>query len=496
MLRTSSDGQSSLFAYTSFLSGFIVVSFLSAPALAQQKQADEAATNQASGQEDKPEAPDKVDVSPIALDEEIALRLSSILDSTKYFDSAAVAVENGVVFLTGTAIEPDYKTWAGDLARNTQDVAAVVNRMTVAEKSIWDFSSAFGELRKFQASTVQAIPLIIFGMLVLLLTWFFAKLASGIATRLLVGSVPNKLLRWVISRAIMLPILIFGIYLVLRISGLTQLALTVLGGTGLIGLVIGIAFQDIAENFLASILISIQKPFRVGDLIQVTGHEGIVRRVTTRGTTLMSLDGNLIQIPNSQVYKSLIINFTASPTRRVSFDVGIGYDDSIAQAQQVILDRIKEHPSALAEPPAKVLIDSLAAATVNLRVLFWIDGEKNDWLSVRSSVMRVTKQALQKNGISLPDEAREVIFPNGVPVIMSRKGVANDGSDADDRSSIAQPRHATRHPQQKPLTNQDLPDEPVVSEAEGDMKSEVAELQRQAENSWLPGATAESLVSE
>ncbi|QDV23234.1 mechanosensitive ion channel family protein [Aureliella helgolandensis] len=482
------------------LVGFLTlvwVAFISSSILfAQEKTAGEVAASPPLGQEESPEAPSKVDVKPIARDDEIALRLTSILDSTQYFGSPAVAVENGVVFLSGVAAKPDYKTWAGDLARNTQDVAAVVNRMTVAEKSIWDFSAAFGELRNFQTSAVQAIPLLIFGLVVLLLAWLIAKLTSLAAGSLLVGSVPNKLLRWVISKAIMLPILIFGIYLVLRISGLTQLALTVLGGTGLIGLVIGIAFQDIAENFLASILISIQKPFRIGDQIEVAGHEGIVRRVTTRGTTLMSLDGNLIQIPNSQVYKSLIVNFTANPTRRVSFDVGVGYDDSASKAQQTILDKIKQHPSILEEPPAKVLIDSLAAATVNLRVLFWIDGEKNDWLSVRSSVMRLVKQSLQLEGISLPDEAREVIFPKGVPVLMSPNGIASSGTEPENPSSTHSTTESSHPFNPKPLPPRDQPDEPVVSEAEGDMKSEVADLQRQADNSWLPGAEVESLVSE
>ena len=100
--------------------------------------------------------------------------------------------------------------------------------------------------------------------------------------------------------------------------------------------------------------------------------------MTTRGTTLMSLDGNLVQIPNSQVYKSTIINFTANPTRRISFDVGIGYDDSTSEAQQVIFDNGQGACRDAVRPSAKVLIERLGASTVNLRVLFWIDGTEHD----------------------------------------------------------------------------------------------------------------------
>lgn len=438
-----------------------------------------------------PAAPEKVDVKPVARDEEIESRLNEILLATQRFDSATAEVDEGVVFLSGVAKEEKFKDWATDLASNTQDVVAVVNRMTVQEKSIWDFSDAFAELRKFRNGAIQAIPIIIFGIVILIVTWFLARIAGLIGNRVLGHRIPNSLLRWVATRAIMLPILIFGVYLILRVSGLTQLALTVLGGTGLIGLIIGIAFQDIAENFLASILISVQKPFRVGDLIQVEGHEGVVQRVTTRGTTLLTFEGNHVQIPNSKIYKSTIENYTANPHRRVTFDIGIGYDDSASNAQAIVLKKLKEHSTTLDDPLPRVLIDSLGASTVNLRAFFWIDGTKNDWLSVRSSCMRIAKQALLHAGISLPDEAREVIFPNGVPVTMKNDQQASNSPNrvqaehgqSTSESDLIAPKHQQA-------------DEEDRSEAEGNMASDMENLKKQASQSWLPGEGEEVLVGE
>ena len=446
--------------------------------------------------ETKPTAPEKVEITPEASDVEIKQRLNSILLASKRFESPIVKVEDGVVFLEGIAKEEEFKSWATDLASKTQDVAAVVNRMTLPEQSIWDFSAAWDELRKFQANTVQAIPLIIFGIIVLLLTWVLARAARRFARHFFKKSIPNELLRWVASQAVMLPILIFGVYLVLRISGLTQLALTVLGGTGLIGLVIGIAFQDIAENFLASILISVQSPFRRGDLIQIGEHEGIVQRVSTRGTTLMTPDGNLVQIPNSQIYKSTILNFTANPDRRISFDLGIGYDDPVSEAQTIVLQKVKEHVATLNDPPPKVLIENLGASTVNLRVFFWVDGSKTESLSVRSSVMRIAKQALQKRGISMPDEAREVIFPNGVPVEMQNPSAqSNESSQADaTASTVPNDQSELRKSPAADVTSQ--PEEMAESEAEGHMRSETDDLERQAKRSWLPGEGSEILIGD
>lgn len=458
-------------------------------------------------EESKPAAPEKVEVTPEASDDQIAQRLDSILKASKRFESPSVKVEDGVVFLEGVARESEFKTWATELASSTQDVAAVVNRMTLPEKSIWDFSAAWAELYDMRANTIQAIPLIIFGIIILVFTWLLARAARRFARKIFKQSIPNDLLRWVASQAVMLPILIFGVYLVLRICGLTQLALTVLGGTGLIGLVIGIAFQDIAENFLASILISVQSPFRRGDFIKIEEHEGIVQRVSTRGTTLMTPDGNLVQIPNSQIYKSTILNFTANPDRRISFDLGIGYDDPVSEAQNIVLNKVKEHVATLEDPAPKVLIEGLGASTVNLRIFFWVDGGKSDWASVRSSVMRIAKQALQQQGISMPDEAREVIFPNGVPVNMQNSPHRNDESQDTQRDNLTSgsstfvDNNATvsGDTNQKESAKSDVashPEEMAESEAEGNMRSETQDLERQAEKSWLPGEGSEILIGE
>ena len=114
-----------------------------------------------------------------------------------------------------------------------------------------------------------------------------------------------------------------GTSIVLRVSGLTKLALTIVGGTGLVGLAVGIAFRDITENFLASIFLSIQRPFETGDLVEIVGVTGYVQQLNIRTTVLLTLDGNLVQLPNAAVYTSTVKNFKATPNRRENFVVGI-----------------------------------------------------------------------------------------------------------------------------------------------------------------------------
>jgi len=259
-----------------------------------------------------------------------------------------------------------------------------------------------------------------------------------------------------------------GVYLVLRIAGLTQLALTLVGGTGVIGLVLGIAFRDITENFLASLVLSLQQPFREGDLVEVASVTGYVERLTSRTTVLMTLDGNQVQVPNSTVFKSTIRNFTSNPSRREDFIVGIGYDDSIPVAQEVALKVLAEHPAVLNEPEPLVLVDDLGSSTVNLRVYFWLDGGRHSWLKVKSSVIRLVKRAFQDSGISLPDEARELIFPHGVPVHMMEIEGAAEPAAPTLAKSTAEP-------------------DTVATKGEAGLVSEAGEIKEQASRSWTPG---------
>lgn len=362
----------------------------------------------------------KVDVRPAAGDDDIRSRLLQVLEATEWFTVPTVRVEEGVVFLGGTAPSENLRKWAGDLARNTEGVVAVANRIEVREPSPWDFSRASEGLRALWRDVQRALPMLLFGAAVLSVFLGASVVAARLSRGLLANRIKPRLLRKVIARGIGLLVFLLGFYVLLRILGLTQLALTVLGGTGLIGLVVGIAFRDITENFLASIFLSMQRPFHTGDLIEVAEITGYVQQLNMRTTIVMTLDGILVQIPNASVYKSNIRNFTTNCNRREVFDVGIGYGDAIGDAQEIAMSVLLAHPAVLKDPEPWVLVSDLRASTVNLRVYFWLDGSRHSWAKVRSSVIRLVKRALQERGISMPDKAREIIFPAGVHVTIDK----------------------------------------------------------------------------
>lgn len=443
------------------------------PAIAQPDPAAET-TDPATSDETVSEAPEKVDVEPVAADEQISDRLERILEATEWFRGASVEVDEGVVFLSGTTETDDRKAWAGKLAGKTESVVAVVNRIRVSEPDWLDFQPAMVRLRSLARSALQAVPTTAVAIGLLILAWYTSKLASYVARRLGEKRVSNSLLRGVLTKAAALPVLLLGIYLALQVSGLTRLAATVLGGTGLLGIVLGIAFRDIAENFLASLLISIQRPFRAGDLITIEDHHGFVQAVTTRGTQLMTLDGNHVQIPNSVVYKSIVENASANPNVRQSFVVGIDYEDSAAEAQAAILETLRDHKAVLEDPEPLVLVNELATSTVDLQAFFWVDGSKTSVLKAYSAILRLVKRRLQTDGFSLPDSARELIFPQGVPVELDPSAEATSEAPAPSDSTQSSRSKADATTRESAEEN---------TEAEGSLESDQAVIERQAAKS-------------
>nr|MBS0020273.1 mechanosensitive ion channel [Gammaproteobacteria bacterium] len=250
--------------------------------------ADEPQKQGGSGTHDLSPAPAKMDVKPLARDEEIRQRLQSVLDATDWFSDPQVRVEEGVVWLNGRTDSDELKKWAGDLARNTQDVVAVANRMEVSEPSVWDFRPAWSGMLVLWRDSIRALPFFVFGLLILALSLVVGMSATRAARAFLGPRIQARLLRNALARGIGVLVFLFGVYIVLRVSGLTQLALTVVGGTGLIGLAVGIAFRDITENFLASIFLSLQQPFETGDLIEVASVTGYVQQLNVRTTILMT----------------------------------------------------------------------------------------------------------------------------------------------------------------------------------------------------------------
>ena len=411
-------------------------------------------------------APERVVVAPVAEDSQIKERLVRILTATEWFENPDVIVNDGVVFLSGSTTTADHKRWAGDLARNTQDVTAVVNRIEVLDPDIWDYQPAYTGVQELWRNIMSAIPFMIFSIVVLVIFWGISLLVAKGARAYFTNRQMNDLLQDIAARGVAIAVFLIGIYIVFHVADLTNIALTILGGTGLLGIVLGIAFRDITENFLASIFLSVQNPFHAGDLVEINENKGIVQRLTIRATLLMTLDGNHLQIPNSTVYKSNILNFTSNPNQQISFIIGIGYESSVTSAQDIASHLFKEHPAVLREPEPWILVDNLDSSTIKLKFYFWVDGSKHNVLKVKSSILRQIKTAYLSEGISIPADVNTIVNLDGITVQHNKEITSKENKE-----SVA-------------ATVAD--DSKLITKAEGKLESNDEEILEQARMSRSP----------
>jgi small-conductance mechanosensitive channel len=170
---------------------------------------------------------------------------------------------------------------------------------------------------------------------------------------------------------------------------------------GFTSFVIGFATKDILNNLLSGVLILWQQPFKIGDYIYVKTIEGNVEYIGVRATRLRKDDGELVLIPNGEMYSNALTIRGAGAGRRMKLNVSVGYDADVEQTKQVIYGVLKGLNTVENEPQPNVVVTDLTADGANLSIYFWVDTDNNSPLQVFDQVASGIKKALGKGGIEL-----------------------------------------------------------------------------------------------
>lgn len=186
-----------------------------------------------------------------------------------------------------------------------------------------------------------------------------------------------------------------------------------LGALGVGGIALAFAAQDILQNFVAGVLLQVRRPFRVGDQIGSGDFEGTVEDVNLRTVEITSYDGLTVYLPNAEVLKSPIVNFTRTPLSRTSLTVGVAYDTDLGRAQQVLQAACRA-AEGVQEPPApEVWVEEFAESSINVAVRYWHAADIASRWRVRSAVAMSIKDALDTAGIAIPFPQRTLWFGPG-----------------------------------------------------------------------------------
>lgn len=206
-------------------------------------------------------------------------------------------------------------------------------------------------------------------------------------------------------------VILGGLFLALSVLDLDKTVTSLLAGVGVVGLALGFAFQDIAANFMAGVMMAAKRPFEVGDWIRVAGYEGTVLSIDLRSVLLTQFSGEITQIPNKDVFQNPLTNVTRSGERRISFAVGVNYDSDLASVRQVALGAIREHHGVQSRD-AEVHVTGFGASSIDLDLRFWIaNDDELGGLERKTQAMIAVQQAFDANGIDIPFPTRHLLQP-------------------------------------------------------------------------------------
>lgn len=175
-----------------------------------------------------------------------------------------------------------------------------------------------------------------------------------------------------------------------------------LTGLGIIGFTIGFALQNIMQNFVSGVILLIQQPFKVGDDVTLSGHEGTVLKIGLRTTELRLRNGLLAFLPNADVLAQPIINYSRSKGFRVELPISIPYEADTEKVRAAILDQVTSIPGFLQTPAPQVLFHTFNHSAVDLKLQFWVDYSTTDLHVAKDTALVRVKSALEKLGVDVP----------------------------------------------------------------------------------------------
>ncbi|MCD9563176.1 mechanosensitive ion channel family protein [Tenacibaculum maritimum] len=265
------------------------------------------------------------------------------------------------------------------------------------------FGSSYILIKKWGEDIVAYLPKVFLALIVFLAFYYLAKAVktyslkfySKIFTR-------SKDIAQFISLGIYMLLMLSGIFLALEILELEGLLTKLLAGAGIVGIVAGFAFKDIASNAFAGFLVNMQKPFKQGDWVNLNDNFGVIKEIGWITTSIKTVSGQEVFVPNQLIYNNSFINYSTFKKRRIILQSGVSYGDDLELVKKVTLNEIHQIDRLLKNEEIDFYFTSIGGSAYNFEVRFWIRFHKNtDYLNAMSEAIMRIKKRFEEEQISI-----------------------------------------------------------------------------------------------
>ncbi|WP_165942236.1 mechanosensitive ion channel family protein [Luteimonas arsenica] len=387
-------------------------------------------------------------------------RVARRLQEADGLADVTVTVRGGVAELQGVVLSPEDRERAEQLVAQQPGIERVENRVTLSTRLSDRVATATALALDKVGRLLAALPLLLVAIAVVGLAWWLGKwMGRRVGRRItrrnwqsdnpFFASLVQQLVQWLV--------LLGGVLVALDLLGATALVGAVMGSAGVIGLALGFAFKDIAENYVAGVLLSIRRPFAPGELLRIDGsHEGRVAALTSRATVLVTADGNRLTLPNALVFKSVVLNYSSNPKRRLEFTIPLDVEESIRNAQELALEALREVEGVLADPAPSWTVDAYDASGITLRFFAWVDQRRSDLGKVRREAIHAVRARLAECGVSTPRNIQYTANLADAPLHPAEEAPALAGMDSVADTSVDRDLDAHLAAEQRAHAGEDL----------------------------------------
>lgn len=261
-------------------------------------------------------------------------------------------------------------------------------------------------LQELLANFLTFLPNLVVALLIFVVSLYLAGLITKIVRRTMERRKADHEITLLVAQITRWAILIFGVVIALQKIGFDLTAF--LAGVGILGFTVGFALQDVSKNFVSGMLLLLEQPFDIGDVIEVGDYIGTVANVDIRATEIYTFDGQNVLIPNGDIFTSAIKNYSRYNKRRMDFTVGVAYGSDLEMVRKTALDVVSKLTGVLAEPAPTVVFNNFGESSIDFTLYFWIDMQKADYLDTVDKTITGINAAFEQHGIEIPFPVRTV----------------------------------------------------------------------------------------
>ncbi|MDX2302098.1 MAG: mechanosensitive ion channel [Microscillaceae bacterium] len=273
------------------------------------------------------------------------------------------------------------------------------------------YSLIFQKIEKWLLSLIEMLPNLVAAILILFIFTFVARLVRKLMQKYL-GRISDKVtLNRLFANLVYMMMVLIGGFIALSALQLDRTVTSLLAGAGIVGLALSFAFQDIATNFISGIFLAFRSPFQIGDVVETSGYKGVVEKVDLRISAIRTFQGQMVYLPNKEVFQNPIINYSEMGKRRIDMLIGVAYGEDLQKVEEITKNAICKLDFILQSENVEVFFQEFAESSINFLLIFWVNyNTELEFLKQRSEALKIIKTHYDQYQITIPYPIRTLDF--------------------------------------------------------------------------------------